>query len=188
MRIRRSFGISFARGWIATDAARNGSSAPSLAVADTDIEDPALKLVYEESVRGWSLQSSVLDEIRTRTGILLSATSISSALLGSADLTKHETFRTMTYLAVGAFCLSLLLCVYVLRPTRGWTFSHTSRGLLDAYVDKGKSLDSMHRELALAADGYRDVNDKKIKRQFRAFRWASLALGASIVFWLIDLN
>lgn len=77
---------------------RLGLSRECLLVSGGDSGDPRLKLVYEESVRGWSLQSSVLDELRNRTGILLAAASVSSAFLGSADLTRHETFSTLSVL------------------------------------------------------------------------------------------
>jgi hypothetical protein len=152
--------------------------------------DERIMLVYEEAVRGWSLQSTVLDELRTRTGILLSAASIASALLGSADLTKHQGFTTWTYFALGTFCLTLLLCVYVLWPTGGWTFVHSPNGLLTEYVTgtTPKSLDDMRKEMAKDTDRYWGENEKKIACQFSAFRWAALTLGVSIVLWIIDLN
>jgi hypothetical protein len=150
--------------------------------------DPRLTLVYEEATRGWSLQSSVLDEIRTRTGILLSAASVSSAFLGAADLTRHPRFAPLTWLAIGSFVVVVLLCVNILRPSEGWCFAHDSEGLLESYVDPGRSLDYMHQELARAADGYWKANDEKMKTMFKAFRVASFFMGASTVLWLIDLN
>jgi hypothetical protein len=154
----------------------------------TDDGDPRIKIAYDESVRGWALQSSVLDEIRSRTGVLLAATSVSSALLGSADLTRHDTFSVISICALVVFSVSVGLCVYVLWPTADWTFTHDSQLLLDAYVRDGRTLDYMRENLALKADEYRDANEEKIKQQFSAFRWASVALGLTIVLWLIDLN
>jgi hypothetical protein len=153
-----------------------------------DAGDARLKLVYEESVRGWSLQSSVLDELRNRTGVLLAAASVASAFLGSADLTRHETFSTLSVLALIAFGLVVLLCVYVLWPTKGWVFTHEAAGLVDAYIKDEKSLDYMYENVAKVADEYRTENEGKLNCQFSAFRWASLALGVSIALWLIDLN
>jgi hypothetical protein len=154
----------------------------------TDNGDPRIKIAYDESVRGWSLQSSVLDEIRSRTGVLLAATSVSSALLGSADLTRHGTFSAITVGALIAFSASVGLCVYVLWPTTDWTFTHDTQRVLEAYTGDGQTLDYMRESLALKADEYRDANEKKLRQQFSAFRWASVALGLTIVLWLIDLN
>ena len=150
--------------------------------------DPRLKLIYDESVRGWSLQSSVLDELRNRTGVLLAAASVASAFLGSADLSRHETFSVLSVLALVAFGVVVLLCVYVLWPTQGWVFTHEATSLVDAYVTDEKSLDYMYENVAIAADEYRTTNDDKLRCQFSAFRWASLALGINILLWLVDLN
>jgi hypothetical protein len=150
--------------------------------------DPRIKIVYEEAVRGWSLQSSVLDEIRSRTGVLLAAATIASTLLGGTDALRHDSFTFLGVVAVVMFCCVVGLCVYVLWPSHDWTFTHDSRKLIEAYVGDGKSIDYMRENLAFAADDYRTTNDKKLACQFNAFRWASLLLGISVVLWLIDIT
>jgi uncharacterized membrane protein YfcA len=151
-------------------------------------EDPRFKLIYEEAIRGWTLQSSVLDELRNRTGILLSAASVASAFLGSADLTRHPSASWLSALAFVAFAVVVVLCVYVLWPTKGWCFAHESGAVTREYIKKGKSLDYMYENLARAADNHWTENDEKLKYMFSAFRWASAALGVSIGFWLADLQ
>jgi|ERR1035441_5329854 hypothetical protein len=155
---------------------------------ETSDGDPRVTVIYEEAVRGWALQSSVLDELRSRTGVLLAAASVAAALLGSADLTKHETFTFLGTLALIAFCVVVVLCVIVLWPTQGWTFTHDARLALEAYVEQDRTLDETRQNLAIRAEEYRDENDGKLTWKFRAFQGASLALGASVVLWLIDLN
>jgi hypothetical protein len=150
--------------------------------------DPRRKLVYDEAVRGWSLQSSVLDELRSRTGVLLAAASVAAALLGSADLEKHQEFTVIGLFALGAFILVVLGCLWVLWPKGDWTFSHDARSTLDAYLGDDSGLNDMYENLAIKTEEYRDENDRKLSTQFCAFRVASFALGASIVLWLIDLN
>lgn len=150
-------------------------------------EDLRIKIVYDEAVRGWSLQSSVLDEIRTRTGVLLAAATIAATLLGGADALRHSKFTLLGGLSVAIFCAVVALCICILYPTSDWTFTHDSQKLLDAYVAEDKSLDYMHENLALAADVCRTENQHKLANMFNAFRWASLLLGLSIVLWLIDL-
>lgn len=153
-----------------------------------DDGDPRIKIAYEESVRGLTLQSSVLDEIRARTGVLLAAASVSSALLGAADLLRHNSFRIVSVLAVLAFAASVALCISVLWPTTGWTFTHDSRRVIAEYIETGQTLDAMRQNLAIKAEEFRDDNQEKLKRQLSAFRWASVSLGVSIILWMIDLN
>lgn len=157
-------------------------------MSDGSDGDPRIKIIYEEAVRGWSLQSNVLDELRTRTGVLLAAAAIAVALLGSADISKHEGFTTLGWFALAAFGISLGLSLFVLYPTSGWIFSHDVHLALDGYVTENRSLDETREGLAIKADEYRDKNDKKLSCMFLSFQVASLALGASVALWLIDLN
>lgn len=150
--------------------------------------DPRLKLIFDEAMRGWSLQSSVLDELRSRAGILLSAAAVSSSFLGAAGIARHKSLTALGILAVIAFGVVVGLCTYVVWPTRNWCFSHEADGLLEAYVRKEKPLNYMYEQVALATDEYRTDNDRKLSHRFLAFRLASAALGADIVLWLIDLN
>lgn len=150
--------------------------------------DPRIKLAYEEAIRGWSLQSKVLDELRSRTGVLLAATSVASAFLGSADLTRHQAFSFWSICALVVFCASVGCCVLVLLPKLGWKFTNEPDSLLKLYVEDGKSIDYMYESLAKDAEEYRVENDEKLNAQFFAFTWASVALGVSVVLWLIDLN
>jgi hypothetical protein len=150
--------------------------------------DPRVKVIYEEAVRGWSLQSSVLDELRGRTGVLLAAASVAAALLGSADLTKHESLGSLGVIALVVFGLVVALCLCVLWPFGGWIFSHDADKALKAYVGQDFTLDETLEGLARKADEYRGGNDKKLAIQFWAFRLAALGLGVSIILWIIDLD
>jgi hypothetical protein len=152
------------------------------------VEDPRLKLIYEEAIRGWSLQSSVLDELRNRAGVLLSAATVASAFLGSADLADHKTITTLGIIAIVAFGAVVVLCVSVLWPTGKWCFTHSASGLIGAYVKPGKPIDYMHEQMALATDEYRTKNDTRLARRFCAFRLAAIAVGADVVLWIIDLH
>jgi hypothetical protein len=118
----------------------------------------------------------------------LSAATVASAFLGSADATQHKTFTTLGVIALIAFGLVVLLCILVLWPTGKWCFTHEAKGLIRAYVKPGKSLNYMYENVALASDEYRTENDKHLGRRFLAFRVACGALGVDIALWLIDLH
>lgn len=89
--------------------------------------DPRIKIVHEEATRGWAQQSSILDEIRARTGVLLATATIAATLLGGTDALRHDKFTFLGVVALVLFCLVVGLCVYVLGPSRDWAFAHDSQ-------------------------------------------------------------
>ncbi len=103
--------------------------------------DPRVTIAYEESIRAWALQSSVLDELHNRAGVLLSAASVSSAFLGAKALEGVHGFSTASIVATVVFGAIVLLCVFVVWPTKDWTFAHDGRALVEAYVDEDSTLD-----------------------------------------------
>ncbi len=154
---------------------------------ETPESDPRLALAYDESVRGWALQSSVLDELRSRAGVLLSAASVASAFLGALALEGTEEFSALSIAGTTAFGCVVLLCVYVLWPAK-WTFVHNAELVITTYVDKDKSLDQMRREMAIENTTLRITNKGKLDHRFIGFQLACLGLGIDVVLWLIDLG
>jgi hypothetical protein len=150
--------------------------------------DPRLTIAYEESVRAWALQSSVLDELRNRAGVLLSAASVSSAFLGAKTLEGTHGFSAASIAATVVFGLIVLLCVFVLWPTKDWTFTHDARALVEAYVDEDSTLDAMRREMTLDNTQFRIENGSKMKTRFLGYKIACFALGIDVILWLIDLG
>ena len=73
------------------------------------------ELTYDLSVRGLAQQEASLNELRSRTGVLLAATAIAIALLGGRSL--DDGARTALDLAGVALAVgSFLLGVFVLAP------------------------------------------------------------------------
>lgn len=79
------------------------------------------ELTYDLSVRSLSQQESALNELRSRTGVLLAATAIAIALLGGRAL--DDGGRTVIDLAgAGLAIVSFTLSVFVLAPKRDFAF------------------------------------------------------------------
>lgn len=150
--------------------------------------DPRLDLAYDESVRALALQSSVLDELRNRAGVLLSAASVSSAFLGAKTLEGGQQFSGLSIAATAVFVVVILLCVGVIWPSADWTFAHDAKALVKVYVNEEVSLDEMREKMTLANARYRIENSAAMRELFRRFRFACLGLGADVVLWLIDLG
>ena len=47
--------------------------------------DPRVKLAYEESVRGLDMQNETLNELHSRTGVVIAAATVASGILGGSS-------------------------------------------------------------------------------------------------------
>jgi hypothetical protein len=74
------------------------------------------RLAYELSLRALSQQEGVLNELRSRTGTLLAASSLVASFLGARAIGSGD-YRWLTVFALIAFAVSVLACLYVLLPS-----------------------------------------------------------------------
>jgi hypothetical protein len=152
--------------------------------------DPRKKLAYDESVRALQLQSSVLDELRSRTGILLAALALSASFLGARAL-DSEGLSALAWAAIACFSVSGLCCLGILWPSKGWSFTSDATVILDQWVHSPDepSLDDMYEKFAR-------WNQEEWKRNERSYlvpmqwalRAAVLFLIAQVALWLIALG
>jgi hypothetical protein len=98
--------------------------------------DPLAKLVYDESVRGLDMQGQSLDEIRSRTGVLIAAATVAAALLGAPALARHHVIYWANLSALIAFGLVVGFCLLVLWPGTKWTFAYNAATLDETYFKK----------------------------------------------------
>jgi hypothetical protein len=101
-------------------------------------DDPRQALVYNEAVRTLEQQQAVIESIRTRAGILLSAAAIATAFLSGIVVTKHR-LDVLGWLATVAFVGVVGLCMAILWPTREWKFRANPKKLVRDYVLSGPS-------------------------------------------------
>lgn len=152
-------------------------------------EDARRTLVYEESQRALDQQQTALDNLRTRTGVLIAAATIVSSFLGGQAL-HGGTLTALSWCAIGALAVAGTIAILVLVPLGGWTFSNKVETLLSSYVDDKDpaSIDEMHTHLAEFNQKHRDENQKKLDKLYLGFHVASGALVLEVIFWLIDLG
>ncbi len=149
--------------------------------------DPRAQLVHQESVRSLDMQSASLDEIRSRTGVLLAATSVSAAFLGASAL-EHHGFSTVNLLAALGFIIVILLSLWVLSPADDWEFAYNAQVLDEHYVEKDVSITNMYRSMAKGYAASTKLNGIRLKWRFRLFRFACVALGLDILLWLLGIR
>jgi hypothetical protein len=151
--------------------------------------DPRKKLAYEVSIRALEQQSSVLDELRARTGVLLAALSLSASFLGAQAL-KNPGFSAWSWAAIGSFAVSGLLSLRVLWPSGGWKFTANAKTIVeDVNSDKSLTLDQMYETYAEDNQEVWEENSRKrLKPLIWFFRIAVLTLVLQVAFWLIALG
>jgi len=153
-----------------------------------EVEDQRKRLAFDESVRALTLQSSVLDDLRARTGILLTAISLTATFVGSRAL--DDGFSTWTEIAICLFLASAGFCLGILWPRGDWGFSLNASAVLDKYVRErdSASLDRMLEEIADVNQTNWQTNAERLKWLFWCFRLAVLALVLQVPCWLMAIG
>jgi hypothetical protein len=162
------------------------------------------QLAFEQTLRGLDRQRDVMDQLRSRTGIVLSGTGIIASLLGSQALQGRYSLA-LALVALGSTALGILLCVGVLWPVHdegklprdrealpGWNRWPTPKWKRrrewqvtvprDVVRDlRGES--NVSDKILDALDLARRANYLTIERRSKAFGWACLVLGVQLVLW-----
>lgn len=150
--------------------------------------DSRVKLAYEESVRGLDMQNETLNELHSRTGIVIAAATVASAFLGAAALQRHVPGYWLNVLGLLVFAATTLLCLGVLWPSEEWEFSFDAGDLDDRYYAKQADPTEMLREMLLSNAKSRTVNNEKLRDRFKLFRLACGALACDILLWLVAVG
>ena len=151
--------------------------------------DPRKKLAYDESVRALELQSSALDDLRSRTGILLAALSLSASFLGAQAL-KDPGLTGWSWAAIGSFAVSGLLSLGVLWPGWKWRFTSNAKTIIeDVQSDESLTLDQMYETYAESnQEDWEENSKRRLKPLIWLFRVAVLTLILQVAFWLFALG
>lgn len=161
------------------------------------------RLAYETAAREHEQQQQVLENLRARAGLTLSAGSVAVGLLASAAITPGPDPRGWIAAGILLYLAGCAICVWILLP-RG-SFSRRRR---DADPEKGSAFESDHNikswltepawvehgdayayeHVALSLYGQRSRNADRLDRQFNVMTVGAITLGASIVSWLMALR
>lgn len=139
------------------------------------------RLAYEAALRALDKQERLIEELRSRTGLLLAAASLAASFLGREAFAEHPK-RGLAVLALVAFLLAVGASVYVLLPKTGkFIFAMVGAGLYEGLYELRDDLGEVYRRLAYDLDRFWDDNDVELQKLFRAFRFAAVGLSAEIV-------
>ena len=160
-----------------------------MAKDQSDRGDPRYELVYAESLRAITTQETSLDNVRSRAAQLLTAASVATSVLGGLVHSHAGQPKSTTWAAISAFLVLLGLCIWIVLPTRRWSFASSARVLLSGYIETEHQvgIDDMHRSLALYMEEHWDRNQDQINRRLIGLQIAAVLLAVSIVLWLMGL-
>lgn len=150
----------------------------------TEVETLAL----EEARRSVDLQRAAVDEVRSRTAILLAASAIVISFLGAQAL-RQAGWSILAGSAVLAFIVTLALGAGILWPVKGgWSFRADARVILEDFADADPPPEvSARRHLALSLQAASDRNTVRLERLYLRFQLACAGLGLQVVLWAILL-
>lgn len=158
---------------------------------DRHVADSIESVVYAEAQRGLALQAVLLNELRSRTGILLAVTTATSSFLGAAAI-DHGGLHTWGALAIAAFAVAVACCLAVLWPHRQWTFFEGATQALGNYRDRvhpegeAWTVELVQRDLALHMEQHADEARDAMKGMQKCFMGAGIGLAFDVAFWLIE--
>jgi hypothetical protein len=138
------------------------------------------RLAYEAALRALDKQESVLDELRSRTGVLLAASALAASFLG------RDAFRdpapALASVALAAFMAAIAASVYILVPRRDrFFFSLSGPALYEGLYEFRANLGEVHRRLAYDLRTFWDENDRSLQPLFKAYRFGAAALVVQIL-------
>ena len=139
------------------------------------------RLAFEGSQRALDKQERLLDELRSRTGVLLAVASLAASFLGR-EAFGGDPRNGLAIVALISFLVAMGASVYVLLPKSGkFVFGLVGSGIYENLYEVRDDLAEVYRRLAYQLDRFWDQNDVELQKLFRAFRWAALALSVEIV-------
>lgn len=146
------------------------------------------QIVYQQAERLLAQQQRSVDELRTRTSIVLTATALTTAFLGQAAIEDGVgIFGVFAFLFLGA---GVLLCLWVLLPKfDSWTFDIGAHDLIRRSVLSSSpgTPSGIYLYIAYWMETYYWQNNKVLAHLFVAFWWACIFLAVQVSMWLFEL-
>jgi hypothetical protein len=116
------------------------------------------KLAHDEALRALDKQERLLEELRSRTGVLLAASSLAASFLGPQAFLNPGP-RSLAFVALIAFVLTLGASVFVLLPKRSLVFSAAGVWLYEDFYGVRDDMAEVYRRLAYGLDAYWKSNE-----------------------------
>jgi hypothetical protein len=141
------------------------------------------KLSYQAAIRALDVQERGVEQLRSRTGTLLGASSLTASFLGAQTIRRTSGVGMLGALALCSLGASIVLCVFVLLPRSELVFSVSGTLMLEALGGAEVDDEEIHRSLVYWLDGYWSSNETQIEHLGRYFFAASVSLALQLALW-----
>jgi hypothetical protein len=136
------------------------------------------RLAFEAAQRALDKQERLLEELRSRTGILLAAAALGASFLGR-EAFGGDPRRGLAVGALVALLIAIGSSVYILVPKADrFVFAVVGSGLYEGLYETRNDPPEVYRRLAYDLDRFWEANDAEMQKLFIMFR---LAAGALVV-------
>jgi hypothetical protein len=148
------------------------------------------KLAYDEARRRLDAQEASVDELRSRSGVLLAAATIVTSFLGGRFVNSTSAPTTGVEVALGSFVLCVVLALLTLLPLGEWKFYFGTSKLIREYIEDRApmSLGSTYRDLALHLESNHTKNEDRLHVLYWIFSVSAFALFVEVIAWLAHLG
>lgn len=148
--------------------------------------DERLRLTYSEALRGITQQQQVLDDLRGRAGLLLSAAGISTSFLAALLDRDPSVLLIVGAALVAALFVAVVVLILKIFTPRQFVFRNDPHQLLDQWIGELRySIDDFHRRLAFHLGNHYDSNQETIKRLQMFYVWACRCFGIEVILLVI---
>lgn len=145
-------------------------------------------VILEEARRAIATQIASLDELRSRTGLLLAAATLTGSFLGSLAAEHPNDFGPTGIAAVAFYVAAVFCCLAVLSVRfSAWTTVTSPKVLAQDWLDVDRGDASMQRFLAESLEDHYEANKEQIDNLFVWFQRATFAVGLEVILGIVQL-
>jgi hypothetical protein len=138
------------------------------------------RLAYDSALRALDKQEALLNELRSRTGVLLAASALAASFLGETAFGSAS--GLIAAVALGAFLFSIGASVFILVPRAdGFVFSLSGRTIHEELFEFKGDLEEVYRRLAYDLERVRAANNIRLLPLLRAYRLCAASLVVEIL-------
>jgi hypothetical protein len=145
------------------------------------------EIAYHRAAQALTQQEAALNELRSRTGTLLSAEALTTSFLGAVAIQRGE-LGLPGRMAIVCFAVSVGAALVVLLPWRGLRFALNGPSLYERLHSYGEDEEEIHRRAAYWLEEFWTENLALVDRLNRSFSVSVAALALELVLWAVDVR
>jgi len=147
--------------------------------------DPRYDLVYKEARSSWTRQDAMIDNLRSRAALLLTASTLAVTFIGGLGLLGKDSRPIPGWAGPVLIAVLVLIgiCTFVILWPYDWTLDLSPKILIEDYVEGPEPMDpnAMYKSLSLYLEETFDENQQKLDKLLTVFQVAAILLLVQVV-------